>query len=225
MALPLPGVRVGAHIPRPLPWQFSDHTQSCARKAAEEQKQGEEAVSQGNLMSPGPPGFKTAGGSSWHPCWLPGFVPTVTVVTGSSQPRGQRTTVRRAEARVPGRQEECDSSLLALCPPAPASLFMTYLTWRGPPDCSLICSLPPLPSWSGPSPGRSSWGGDGGSPKDSGSPSSWGLAVPRPGADLPLAESPAGGRKRPVSCGASLLGAHCSCCKLSWPPLPRAGGI
>ncbi|XP_036132237.1 transmembrane protein 120B isoform X1 [Molossus molossus] len=39
------GVRAGAHVPGPLPRQLPDHTQSRARQAPEEQRQGEAAVS------------------------------------------------------------------------------------------------------------------------------------------------------------------------------------
>uniref|UniRef100_A0A2K6M9I2 Transmembrane protein 120B n=1 Tax=Rhinopithecus bieti TaxID=61621 RepID=A0A2K6M9I2_RHIBE len=39
------GVRAGAHLPHPLPWQLPDHAQSRACQAPEEQRQDKAAVS------------------------------------------------------------------------------------------------------------------------------------------------------------------------------------
>uniref|UniRef100_A0A2K5P3H1 Transmembrane protein 120B n=1 Tax=Cercocebus atys TaxID=9531 RepID=A0A2K5P3H1_CERAT len=55
------GVRAGAHLPHPLPWQLPDHAQSRACQAPEEQRQGKAAVSL-RLLCP-QPRLQTAGGS------------------------------------------------------------------------------------------------------------------------------------------------------------------
>lgn len=60
-----PGVRVGNHVPGPLPGQLPDHPQSGAHQTPEEQEQGEDAVSTG--LCPPEPRTLRLRGLRWHP--------------------------------------------------------------------------------------------------------------------------------------------------------------